>query len=68
MQDHYETAELIHNQLLAYYDALFEEGNPAGLKCAMEIMGLCSKEVRLPLVAGSELLETKMKDILGTLK
>jgi len=68
LQNHYETSDLIHNQLREYYDALFEEGNPAGLKCAMEIMGLCNKEVRLPLVAASEILESKMKNILLSLE
>lgn len=67
LNKNYEEAKKIHNQLLDYYDALFEEGNPAGLKSALEQMGLCSREVRLPLVAASDTLASKMKSILSKL-
>jgi len=29
---------------------MFEQGNPAGVKCAMEYIGICQDELRLPLV------------------
>ena len=40
--------------LLPLIDALFLETNPAPLKYAMEVMGLCSSEVRLPLSLPTE--------------
>ncbi|NLR92647.1 MULTISPECIES: 4-hydroxy-tetrahydrodipicolinate synthase [Flammeovirga] len=48
------------SELLDYTDALFEEGNPVGVKTGLEIAGICKKHVRLPLVEGSELLQSKM--------
>ncbi|MEY4203073.1 MAG: hypothetical protein RL013_776, partial [Bacteroidota bacterium] len=43
-------ARQLNLQLLDLYKQLFVEGNPVGVKAAMEIRGLCSREVRLPLV------------------
>jgi len=40
----------IHYGLLEIMDALFEDGSPAGIKAALEIMGLCTNILRLPLV------------------
>jgi len=67
LNNNFGEAKEIHDQFLNYYDALFEEGNPAGLKSALELMGFCSREVRLPLVAASDALVSKMKDILSKL-
>ena len=50
----FETAKTNQYKLLEYIDALFTEGSPSGLKAAMEIMGLCKKHVRLPLVTVSD--------------
>lgn len=40
-----------HHRLLNLHPLLYCEGNPAGIKGAMEILGLCSREVRMPLTA-----------------
>ena len=50
----FDTANEYQYKLIDYIDALFVEGSPAGVKAAMEIMGLCKKYVRLPLVQVSE--------------
>ena len=47
-------AQQLNLQLLDLYDLLFIEGNPAGVKTAMEYLGICSSELRLPLVGMSE--------------
>jgi 4-hydroxy-tetrahydrodipicolinate synthase len=46
-----DTAEAIkiHNALLDIHPLLYVEGNPSGIKGALNILGLCSKDVRLPL-------------------
>lgn len=36
--------------------ALFAEGNPTGVKCALSVMGMIGPAMRLPLVEGSEAL------------
>ncbi|OHX65686.1 4-hydroxy-tetrahydrodipicolinate synthase [Flammeovirga pacifica] len=56
------------SQLLDYTDALFEEGNPVGVKTALEIAGICNKTVRLPLMEGSELLQSKMSVMYDQIK
>lgn len=48
------TAQSLNFKLLELYKLLFLEGNPSGVKAAMELQGLCSGEVRLPLVPMSE--------------
>lgn len=50
----YEAGLRIHNQLLDIHPWLYIEGNPVGIKQALEIAGICSSELRLPLVKMSE--------------
>jgi len=40
----------IHYQLYDLLDPLYSNGNPAGIKAALKIMGICSDTLRLPLV------------------
>ncbi|GLB51207.1 4-hydroxy-tetrahydrodipicolinate synthase [Neptunitalea chrysea] len=47
-------------KLMKCIDYIFEEGNPAGIKALLEIHGVCSKSVRLPLVPASEHLYAKL--------
>jgi len=48
------TAQRFNNQLLELYKLLFIEGNPVGVKAALELQGICSGEVRLPLTHMTE--------------
>jgi 4-hydroxy-tetrahydrodipicolinate synthase len=43
-------ARALHYSLLDIIHALFEDGNPSGIKAALEVKGLCSNNLRLPLV------------------
>ena len=45
--------------------ALFAEPNPAPVKCAMEICGLCRGEIRLPLSAVRPALAERLAFLLG---
>ena len=47
-------AQQLNFKLLELYKLLFIEGNPVGVKAALELQGLCSREVRLPLVPITE--------------
>jgi 4-hydroxy-tetrahydrodipicolinate synthase len=40
----------LHFELLKLTNALFMDGSPSGIKAALEILGLCKSNVRLPLV------------------
>jgi len=46
----YETARKLHFSLSPMIKAIFKEGNPAGIKSAMEIRGRCKNVLRLPLI------------------
>ncbi|AWU43451.1 4-hydroxy-tetrahydrodipicolinate synthase [Blattabacterium punctulatus] len=43
---------------------LYEEGNPTGIKTFLEIIGICSSYVRLPLLSGTSNLKKKMEFLL----
>lgn len=44
--------------------ALFREGNPTGVKCALSTMGLIGNTMRLPLVKGTPELENQFKELI----
>ena len=44
------TACELNLQMLDMHPWLYVDGNPAGIKAALEILNFCSREVRLPLV------------------
>lgn len=48
------TARRLNNLLLDIHPWLYIDGNPSGIKGLMEYLGLCSKEVRLPMAPISE--------------
>ena len=53
-------AKTTHLAMTAFLELLFKEGNPAGVKAAMEHLNLCSSIVRLPLVEVSEALKAQL--------
>lgn len=57
----FQTASKIHLQLLDIHPHLYVEGNPVGIKAALEIMGICDRDVRLPLAKLSEINLQKLK-------
>jgi 4-hydroxy-tetrahydrodipicolinate synthase len=61
----FDTAEREYAQLDEAVKALFEEGNPVGVKCALSVMGRIGDTMRLPLVAGSEKLRAKFKRLIA---
>ena len=59
-----KTAQKRQYQLFDLINALFEEGNPAGVKAALKILGVCDEHVRLPLVPASSVLTNKISGLL----
>lgn len=43
-------AQELHYRLLHMIDLLFADGNPAGIKAALQCLGLCNNTLRLPVV------------------
>ena len=56
-----QSANRINAQLLPAIELLFQEGNPSGIKAVSKQLGLCSDEVRLPLVKASDELYAALK-------
>jgi 4-hydroxy-tetrahydrodipicolinate synthase len=50
----FRTALAMHDQMIPFYTSLFREPNPAGVKYAASLLGLCTDECRLPLVPLSD--------------
>ena len=57
-------ARRLHHLLTPLFNACFVESNPTPTKLALEIMGYCSKEVRLPLVPASEKTKELRTDVI----
>ena len=53
-------ARNLHYKLLDVMSLLFREGNPAGVKAALEILGVCGSDVRLPLVPATDTLRKEL--------
>ncbi len=47
-------ARRLHHKIWKLHKPLYAEGNPVGLKALLEILGICSEEVRLPLVSATD--------------
>jgi 4-hydroxy-tetrahydrodipicolinate synthase len=58
------TARRLNHLLLDVHPPLYAEGNPAGVKGALEALGLCSREVRLPLAPLSDETFGKLQQLL----
>lgn len=56
----------LHYRMLPLMNALFEEGNPTGVKELLEIKGLISNNLRLPLVKASKQLQNKINSLYHT--
>ncbi len=59
-EDNYDKARQIHLILADFVRMLFCEGNPAGIKAALEAMHLANAHVRLPLVEASDDLKKRI--------
>ena len=50
----------LHYRLLPLMNAIFEEGNPTGIKALLEVQGMIYNVLRLPLVKASKTLTNKL--------
>jgi 4-hydroxy-tetrahydrodipicolinate synthase len=63
----FELARPIHNELLNITKMFFEEGNPGGVKVALENRGIMSQNLRLPLVPVSTNLGNRINQEMKSL-
>lgn len=62
-----DEAYAIHNKLVEITRLIFAEGNPAGIKTVLAEMGIIKNYLRLPLVAASESLQSKIKQEMNSI-
>jgi 4-hydroxy-tetrahydrodipicolinate synthase len=60
-------ARATHAAFANLVELIFEEGNPSGIKGVMHHLGLCSADVRLPLVKASKSLIDRMYTAIAAL-
>lgn len=67
LQGEYEQAREIHHKFTDLFDLLFVDGNPAGAKCMLSLMGYIQNKLRLPLVSTRTVTYEKIRDVLKSL-
>lgn len=65
LQGAFEAARRIDDQLAPLHKAMFVEPSPAPAKYACSLLGLCTDEVRLPLVACSDEAKAQIRAVLA---
>ena len=63
LEGRFKEAQKLHYKLIDFTNLMFAEGNPAGVKAALKQIGICSNELRLPLIGVSPDLAAKIKEI-----
>lgn len=56
----FAAAEAIDKRLAELYRLIFVDGNPAGIKCVMELRGMLKNVLRLPLVPATQVTRDKI--------
>ena len=65
--DKFNEAKTIFDKLLPLHDVMFVESNPVPAKYSLNLMGMMSDEVRLPLVTAEKNSKEKIKVVLNSL-
>ncbi|MFM2225586.1 MAG: hypothetical protein RJA07_1788 [Bacteroidota bacterium] len=67
MNKDFDTSKALHYKLIDGINLLFKEGNPAGVKSALHILGIVENELRLPLIVASDELYNQIKTFINSL-
>ena len=65
LEGDYRSARQIHHKFTELISLLFVEGNPAGVKSMLAIMGLIENKLRLPLVPNTIKTYEKIRRVLN---
>jgi 4-hydroxy-tetrahydrodipicolinate synthase len=63
----WEAAKTLQDKLIPLHQVMFAEPSPAGAKYAASLLGLCSDECRLPVVALSATTKERIRSIMASL-
>ncbi len=65
LKGNFKKAQQLHYKTFEITEQLFADGNPGGVKCALEHLGICSSFVRLPLVKPNEQVQKRIKELIS---
>jgi len=60
----FKSVQKINDRLMPLHDAMFIETSPAPVKYAASLLGLCTAEVRLPMVQPQDATKARIRDAL----
>jgi len=66
-QENYHQALALHNALLPFVHQIFADGNPAGVKAALEIKGIIKNNLRLPMIKANKAVYFALQKLLQEL-
>ncbi len=66
LEGDFTTARVGHYKIIQGVNLLFKEGNPVGVKAALNILGICENELRLPLIPASAALCDEIKSFMNS--
>jgi 4-hydroxy-tetrahydrodipicolinate synthase len=67
LQGAWDTALVLQEKLMPLHDAMFLEPSPAPVKYAGSLLGICTDEVRLPLVVASDAARARVREAMSSL-
>ena len=67
LEGDYKNARIIHSRFAELFELLFVDGNPAGVKSMLNMMGFIENKLRLPLVPTRITTFEKIRDVLHKL-
>ena len=67
LEGDYQNARIIHSRFVELFELLFVDGNPAGVKSMLNMMGFIENKLRLPLVPTRITTFEKIRNVLHKL-
>lgn len=64
LEGDYERARLIQDKLAPLHEILFKDTSPGPVKYALSLLGVCSDELRLPLVPPPDSVKKRVREVL----
>lgn len=62
----FNVSRKLHYKLMSITDLLFADGNPGGVKIALQQLGICQPYLRLPLVSPNADVQAKLKKLISS--
>jgi len=68
LKNNFKAAREIHFKFMESIELLFADGNPAGVKAFLNVIGLCQNNLRLPLVPVNKTIFSRIQKAVDELK